>query len=429
MKRRNFLRKTLPATMLPFFINAIPTDAFGRLLKENAISSSESDTDRILVLVQLIGGNDGLNTVVPIDQYANLTKARGNIMIAENKLLPLNNTSITGFHPAMADLQNLYNNKEVTVIQGVGYPNPNYSHFRATDIWLTGSDSNSVLDTGWAGRFLSQEFPNYPVGYPNSNAPDPPAIQIGSFLSTVFQGPTVGLGETVGDISSFYDIVLGPYESESNTPAGHELDFIRLTAKETKQYTGAIKAASLAQKNLSSKYQSLNNNSLADQLKIVAQLIGGGLKTRIYMVTLDGFDTHGEQVDPSDTSQGRQARLLSRLSEAIMAFQDDLNLMGKQKKVLGMVFSEFGRRIKSNASMGTDHGSTGPIILFGPQLKGGLIGKNPVISDNIGVNDNLSLQHDFRSVYASILRGWFNMSTEELKKVLPDDYPILDLFK
>ena len=278
------------------------------------------------------------------------------------------------------------------------------------------------------GRFLDQKYPNYPHGYPNADAPDPPAIQVGSVMSTALQGPAVGLGMAITSTSSFYDLTMGTYDPAPDTHAGHELNFMRMVANETQQYTAVLKSAAKAQKNLSKLYPAEGLNPLADQLKIVAQLIGGGLKTKVYLVTLDGFDTHGGQVEQSDPVKGKHSELLSQLSAGIAAFQDDIELMGKQDKVMGMTFSEFGRRIKSNASLGTDHGSSGPIILFGSKVKPGLTGHNPEIPTKVTVDNNLTLQHDFRSVYASVLRGWFNASEAELSKVLPGMPPTLQLF-
>jgi uncharacterized protein (DUF1501 family) len=385
--------------------------------------------NRVLVLVQLEGGNDGLNTVIPLDQYSTLTDARKNILIPDKSVLLLKNSSITGFHPSMTALQRLYSNQQLAVIQGVGYEDTNLSHFRSTDIWLTGSDAKTILNNGWIGRFLDQKYPDYPKGYPNAKAPYPPAIQVGSVLSTALQGPTVGLGIALTSTSSFYDMTLGTYTKAPDTPAGHELNFLRMLANETLQYTAVLKSAARAQTNLSKLYPMPGTNQLADQLKIVAQLIGGGLKTKVYMVNLQGFDTHGGQVESGNPTKGKHSELLSLLSTAIEAFLDDLHLMGKQDKVLGMTFSEFGRRIKSNASHGTDHGSSGPVFLFGTKMKSGLFGTNPTISATVTVDSNLPMQYDFRSIYANILKGWFGISNSEMAQTLPGISPAaLDLF-
>jgi uncharacterized protein (DUF1501 family) len=389
---------------------------------------STPDNDKVLVIVQLVGGNDGLNTVIPLDQYSALSSARANILIPENLVLPLNGTTVTGLHPSMIEIQTLFNEQKIKIVQGVSYPNPNLSHFEATDIWMTGSDSNNVLTTGWVGRYLDQEYPGYPTGYPSSQFPDPPAIQIGSVITPTLQGPSANMGIAITSSSNFYQLTSGNYDQAPNTPAGHELSFIRETSLQTQQYATSITTAANAQTNLSALYPTAGTNKLADQLKIVAQLIGGGLQTKVYMVSMGSFDTHSAQVDATGGNQtGTHADLLSQFSVAVNAFMDDITLMGKQDRVLGMTFSEFGRRIISNGSQGTDHGTAEPVFLFGSQVKGGFIGTNPVIPPNAGVNDNIAMQTDFRSVYASILKNWFCVPDTELTNTMLASYPMLDI--
>src|SRR5437867_2740154 len=166
MKRKDCLKLTVPIPTMAFLFGGFAFRAYGRSRFLGNLVGSTTETDHVLVLIQLNGGNDGLNTVIPIDQYSALSNARGNIAIDETKILRL--YPETGLHPAMTGLHNLYLNGKVAIVQSVGYPNPNFSHFRATDIWLTGSDSAQVLTTGWLGRYLSDEFTDYPNGYPNT---------------------------------------------------------------------------------------------------------------------------------------------------------------------------------------------------------------------------------------------------------------------
>jgi len=411
MNRRDFLTRTVPMTTLPFFLNGFPLKAFGRSPIIEALTSAAFSTNRVLVLVQLVGGNDGLNTVIPLDRYSSLTSARSNILIPSAKVLPL--TTATGLHPAMTGLQTMYNNGQLTIVQAVSYPSPNFSHFRATDIWLTATDANVIGNNGWLGRYLDQEFPGFPGAYPSATMPDPLALQIGSVVSPGLQGPTVSMGLAVTNPNSSY-FLPGGSDTPPATPAGHELTFIRQVAQQTQAYSTSIKTAASKGKNLSTLYPTAGQNSLADQLKIVAQLISGGLQTRIYVVSIGGFDTHSAQVTTTDTTQGAHATLLGKLSAAIFAFEDDLKLMGAQDRVLGMTFSEFGRRIVSNASVGTDHGTAEPVILFGTKVNAGIIGTSPVLPATPTVNDNIPLQFDFRSVYTSVLRDWFGASKAEL---------------
>lgn len=427
MKRRNFLKTTVPAVTLPAFLGGFNINAYGASPLLNLLAKAAANTGRTFVIIQLNGGNDGLNTVIPLDQYSNLSNARGNVLIPENKVLKLNGTSKTGLHPAMTGLRELYDNGYVSIVQDAGYPNPNFSHFRSTDIWLTSSDADDYVSTGWLGRYLGGEYPTYPDGFPNTDTPDPLAIQIGAMVSPAFQGPDVNMGIAITDPSTFYQFINGVVPTAPSTPAGHELTYIRLVAQQTQQYGAVIKAAATSGQNLSTKYPA--DNYLADQLKIVAQLISGGLQTPLYMVSISGFDTHALQVEDSDTTQGAHAELLKMLSGAIAAFQDDLKLLGKEDMVAGMTFSEFGRRIKSNASRGTDHGAAAPVICFGKNVIPGIIGNSPVIPSSVSVSDNVPMQYDFRQVYASVLADWFHASPTEVSDAIGASFNTLPIFK
>ncbi len=424
MKRRDFLKRVAPVSMLPFAINGQPISAFGKLMGSEA--SDFTETDNVLVLVQLNGGNDGLNTLIPLDQYENLTKARPDVILPENKVLSLKGIDGTGIHPSMEKMKNMYDDGKLHVLQSVGYPNQNYSHFRSTDIWMTGADSDEVLESGWVGRYLSEEWPNYPNGFPNDDMEDPLAIQIGSLVSQVCQGVAVNMGFAVSNPDNYYQLLSGDYPDAPNTWAGKELDYVRTVARQTNEYSVKIKSAAEKAENLSTLYP--EGNRLADQLKIVAQLIAGGLKTRVYIVSLGGFDTHANQVDPVDSNEtGNHAYLLQTVSEAIHAFQDDLEKLKIDERVLGMTFSEFGRRIISNASTGTDHGSAAPQFLFGTNVKGGMTGTNPIIPADAGPKDNLAMQTDFRSIYSTILRKWFCLDEATSDNVLLHSFDALDI--
>lgn len=426
MNRKDFLRKSITGGLAPVVINGMGVKAFAENPLMQFLGKATHD-DRVLVLIQLNGGNDGINTVIPLDQYSNLMAVRSNVAIAENKVLKITNSTSTGLHPGMTDFRNMYNDGLVSIIQSVGYPNPNYSHFRATDIWLTGSDSDQNLETGWMGRYLDQEYVDYPNGYPNANFPDPPAVQIGYLISPAFQGADASLAMSITDPNSFYQFVSGTVDPAPNTPAGHELTFLRLVAQQTQQYSAVIKAAAGKATNLSTLYPAAGQNSLSDQLKIVAQLIAGGLKTKVYMVSLGGFDTHAQQVVSGATDTGNHARLLSQISVAVNAFQDDLKKLNIADRVLGMTFSEFGRRIISNDSLGTDHGAAAPLFLFGTQVNGGLLGTNPIIPGSATVNDNIPMQYDFRSVYSTVLKNWFGVTDVELSNTMLKPYPTLNV--
>jgi uncharacterized protein (DUF1501 family) len=423
MNRKDFFRISIPAAALPL-INGISlrTLAASPFLRMAARGTAE---DRVLVLIQLNGGNDGLNTVIPLEFYDTYYKARTNIAVPQDKALRLEGFDGTGLHPAMPELQQLFNAGKLTIVQGVSYPQPNFSHFRATDIWLTGADAGQVLPTGWAGRWLDREYPHFPVDYPNPTMPDPLAIQVGSLVSPALQGPVLTMGMAISNPNSFYDLIGEKAAPVTDSRAGDQLAYIREMAAKTDQYAGVVKAAAQKVTKQSDKYPAAGKNPLADQLKIVARLVAGGLKTKIYLVGVGGFDTHAKQTDATDTTTGAHAKLLAKLSEAINAFQDDLAFLQVNNRVVGMTFSEFGRRIQSNASGGTDHGAAAPVFVFGEGVQPGIIGKNPTWPDNLTVNDNLPMQYDFRALYSTLLGKWFGIPQNEVGAVLLKDYPVL----
>ncbi|HEX9513115.1 MAG TPA: DUF1501 domain-containing protein [Puia sp.] len=427
MKRRDFLLRTMPSVLLPSLINGFSIRALAA--SPLAQAAGGLNRDQVLILVQLNGGNDGLNMVIPLEFYDAYHAARANIAIPEDKILRLNGFDKTGLNPAMPELQSLFNEGKLTIIQGVSYPQPNFSHFRATDIWLSGADTGQILPTGWAGRYLNEQYPHFPEDYPNRNMPDPLAIQIGSLVSPALQGPALTMGMAISNPNSFYDLINDRAAAAPATRAGDQLAYIREMSVKTDQYAGVIKAAAQKVTKQSDKYPAAGKNPLADQLKIVARLVAGGLKTKIYLVSMGGFDTHAKQTDATDTTTGNHAKLLGKLSEAIGAFQDDLCLLQVEKRVTGMTFSEFGRRIKSNASGGTDHGTAAPVLLFGSGLQPGIIGSNPILPANATVNDNIAMQYDFRALYASLLEKWLGVDRAATASVLLKEYPLLPIIQ
>jgi uncharacterized protein (DUF1501 family) len=426
MKRSDFL-KLMPAAGLSLMINGFPVRALANAAMNHVLGVSPVGNNNVIVLIQLIGGNDGLNTIIPLDQYAGLSAARSNILIPERMVLPLSGLLNTGLHPAMGAIRGMYDEGMMNIIQGVSYPNPNFSHFRATDIWLTGSDSDQALNNGWVGRYLSNEYKGYPNDYPNQLHPDPPAVEIGTTISTCLIGQDVCMGTSVTDVSDFYNLVTNAVGSVPDTPAGHELTFLRFMAQQTQQYTVSLQRAAGKAKNLSDKYT--DGNSLADQLKIVARLIGGGLQTQVYVVSIGTFDTHAGQVVPNATNTGWHADLLGQLSDAVYAFFDDCKLLGVADRVTAMTFSEFGRRILSNGGGGTDHGTAGPVMVFGKNVIPGMIGSNPDIPTKPTYLDNLEMQYDYRGVYAAVLEDWLGVKKETADNVLLRDYTALPIFK
>lgn len=426
MERRKFLKGVLPAGfMVPSLVSGLGFRAYesGHQFINNMLLPA-GDNDRVLVIVQLNGGNDGLNTVIPLEYFSSYVNARKNIFIKESSVLRLDGQERVGLHPAMTGMQELFNQGKLQIIQSVGYPQPNFSHFRATDIWMSGSDSTQILNTGWLGRYLDEAFPGFPEQYPNNNMPDPLAIQIGSVTSFAIQGPSQPMGLSIANPSSFYKFINNTEDPAPNSNAGKELTYVRQLTRQTQKYGDVIKNAN-AKVTVQSNYPTAN--SLADQLKIVARLIKGGLKTKIYLVNYGGFDTHANQVVTGNNETGTHATLLRNVSNAIKAFQDDLKFLNIEDRVMGMTFSEFGRRILSNGSSGTDHGAAAPLFVFGKHVQSRVTGATPVIPNNTRVGDNLPYQYDFRSVYASLLANWLCVDTTLLNRVMLKDFQQLPL--
>lgn len=430
MKRRHFLQYAASSLVLPVLIDGYGAKAFARpsSLVQSLISLA-NQTDRVLVIIQLQGGNDGLNTVIPLDQMSVYTAPtfRGNIAIPENKALKLNDFPATGLHPAMTGMQQLFNEGKLSIVQGVSYPTPNFSHFRASDIWMTAVDANQTATSGWAGRYLDNRFPNFPAAYPSTAMPDPPAIQIGYVTATTLLGPTDSMAIVLQDPDVFARLVGDKPTVPPSTLsgyAGQQIDYIRQQQASSVSYAGQIKTAAGKGKNLVAYPTS---NSLGDQLKIIARLISGGLQTKVYYVTMGGFDNHAAQVVATDTTTGTHATLLKTLSDAVLAFQNDLTQLKVDDRVVGMTFSEFGRRAISNGSYGTDHGTSAPMFVFGTAVKSPMVGKNPNLSDLD--NNNLKMQTDFRQVYAAILTDWFGTSATAQTTTLLRDFSVAPVFR
>ncbi|MCC6463040.1 MAG: DUF1501 domain-containing protein [Saprospiraceae bacterium] len=424
MKRRNFLKNITAGIAIPSLVSGFGVRAYSSNPLSRLINSLTIDTDHVLVMIQLEGGNDGLGTFVPLDQYDKLYKARPNVILPENSLLPLTGNDTLGLHPALSGLQSLYGDGQLRIVQNVGYPNPSFSHFRATDIWMSGSNTNEYFPSGWAGRYLSYEYPNFPTGYPNTDMPHPLAVEIGYSMSLSLMGPQTGMGYVIPNTDDFYNLLAGVQDPVPNTPAGEQLAHVRLVAQQSRAYAQAVIDAS---GKITSQH-TYPDTPLAEKLKIISRLVAGGLKTRMYVVSIGSFDTHDQQVDPNDHTKGEHTGLLAELGDAIKAFCDDLKFQGTADRVVGMTFSEFGRRIASNASGGTDHGEAAPMILFGKAVAGGVLGSNPQLPDNPTLEDNLPMEHDFRSVYGTILSDWFCVPPDDVPAIMMHDLPHLNLF-
>jgi uncharacterized protein (DUF1501 family) len=420
MKRIDFIKQASLTALFPFALNTLSScSRFSSGLQQN----------KIIVFIQLVGGNDGLNTLIPLTSFQQLRKARPNLVIPENKILPLKGTLAAGLHPAMKEIKEMYDNKLVGFVQGVGYENQNYSHFRSSDIWLTGSKASQVFYTGWMARYLETIYQGYPVGFPGKTNSDPPAIKIGDTGTYLFQGTSMDMSIVIDPSTSFEKIDVDEEAGETETLAGKEVQSIREILLQTNKYTSVIKKALSVSITHASGYPKQGENPLADQLKVVAKLIKGGLQTPVYLVDMKGFDTHDAQAEIKDSTKGVHAELLTQLSRAISCFWEDINSMGRENDVLGITFSEFGRRIMANGGNGTDHGTSQPVMYFGKNIVPGITGENPPIPELITANDNLSLQFDFRSIFSSVLKQWYGCSQDKLSQVFYDEFPEIKIFK
>lgn len=439
MKRRQFFTAA-SSMLLPVMVDGFGVKSFAKnsALVQSLMGTKALNTDRIVVIVYLSGGNDGLNTVIPLEHYSDYYGLRSNIAIPENQVLSLSGNAATGLHPAMTGMREMYNQGKLAIVHSVSYPNPNQSHIRSTDIWMTGVESDQFSSSGWAGRYLNDRYAGYPTNYPNSEMEDPLAIQIGPMATTTLAGTQASMAISIRDPETFYNLIGAQKPSVVDLPccdAGELIAYVRQQQVLAVGYASEIKAAADAGRNLAAYPDASAGNDLAEQLKIVARLIHGGLKSKIYYVEMGGFDTHAAQVGSSNTD-GTHAQLLKKLSDAIAAFQKDLNLQGTEDKVVGMTFSDFGRRANSNASKGTDHGVGAPMFVFGTGIKRQVIGTNPdLVNGLLPVNPqswdttrDIKMQIDFRRVYSDILNDWFGTVPSKTNTLLFKNFKTTSIF-
>ncbi len=413
MKRRDFVKNiSLASVAAPFILNDLKFQAIGKEL----FSTEKSAEDKVLIIIRLGGGNDGLNTVIPLDQYDNLVIQRPNIIIPESSILSLTAASTIGLHPSMTGMQSMFNNGKMGIIQNVGYPEQNRSHFRSSDIWHTGLMDPSA-STGWLGRDFDSLYPNFPTDYPNTDYPDPFAISMGSEVSATCQGLMGNFSHTVEDPTDTFNLTESTQVNDGSYFGSH-MEYLSTIISQTNAYGTTVQAAASAGQSLSNLYDV--NNPIAIQLRYIAKMISGGLKTKVYILNINGFDTHDSQVTSTNVTLGNHADLLKKLSDAVNAFQDDLALLNLESRVAGMTYSEFGRQIASNASLGTDHGDAAPLFLFGTCIGQLVVGANPVIGNQIVDQEGVNMQIDFRDVYASVLKNWFEIPEADVQALFEE---------
>ena len=393
-----------------FMFQQTAMTAFGKSPMLNALQ--QVDTDRVLVLLQMDGGNDGLNTIVPVnnDLYY---QQRPNLAIAKEDTISLD--AERGLNQALTDLYPFISDGRAAIIEGVGYPSPSLSHFRSTDIWMSASDGDTFITNGWAGRSLEELYPGF--GEPPS--PFPLGVQLGG-SSFLFNGIDANTGMSIASPEAFerlagQGIAFG-YEGIPETPYGTEMRYARQVINDSYRYATSIQDAA----NLATNQVAYPETALANDMAIVARLIKGQLGARIYVVSIGGFDTHAEQ-EPLHT------QLLQEIGGAIKAFVADMEAAQLMDNVLIMSFSEFGRSIFENGSFGTDHSTAAPLFMVGNNFTGGFHGIAPDLTATDAFGDPL-FTIDFRAVYQHVLQGWFGLTPAATQSILGATFNALDIF-
>ncbi len=417
--RREFLRSSLPLAAAAASVPSFLTHTVWGAPNTEATSSIPGMPDeRILLVVQLAGGNDGLNTVVPF-QDPDYYRHRPGLGLDAKTLLRVDGT--LGLHPALAEAQSLFGQGEMAWIQHVGYPNPNRSHFRSMEIWETASGADQQVSHGWLGRFLDAQCKG------DDPIPATAAVTVGREMPQSLWTPRGGgAGVVVEDPDAYAWQASGRSSTQDARqkalfrtspdgmgPQDPAMMYLRRTAMDA-----ALSADLIAE--AARKYRSAVDyppHAFGRDLRRIASFIGGGLKSRVYYARLGGFDTHADQ-------PGAHARLLSQLAEGLDAFRKDMVRQRHWERILVMGFSEFGRRVAENGSLGTDHGAAGLMFLAGAKVRGGLHGEPPDLKNL--VNGDLAHKVDFRSVYGTLLDQWLGLSHAP---ILGGNYPTLPLLK
>ena len=436
MKRRNFLKNIGRVSAAPMVLNGLPVSSFATT-SMLPLFNCQGVEDRILVLLFLKGGNDGINTLVPIEQYDTYINLRPGIGLADsgaNGIISLDATlsleDQIGLHPAMTGFKDMYDAGKAALVQGVGYPSYNQSHFKSTDLWLSGGDGTpdySDLASGWMGRYLETAFPGI-SGNPSPDFPDPLGIQLGDVKPSLgfhnhFE-EYVASNLTNQNPADLYGLLNGigtaPHTTIKNTDFFDAVQYIMDVENSTNAYGQRITEVYNLGTNSGIDYPS---SGLANQLRMVARLINGGSKTKIFLVHKTGFDTHANQVQAGESHVGKHANLLADIFNSIQAFHQDLEQMGLSDRVLTATFSEFGRRAKENGSTGTDHGTLAPMFLFGNGVQAGVHGTNVDLS-NLSNSGNLlqGPQYDYRSVYKTLLQDWLGADSTVLEGTQVDPF-------
>jgi uncharacterized protein (DUF1501 family) len=423
MQRRTFIKNTGKVTIGTLLLNGIPVRGFA----QGPAFTCQQIQERILVMVNLFGANDTLNTVVPIQQYNIYANNRPTIKIAEtgpnayiNLDSTLPNNQLTALHPIMTPFKALYDAGKLNVVHGVGYANGNRSHFKSDDLWNTAGDStpaNFNFNSGWAGQLFEYRYPGV-IGNPTAQMPDPPCVELGSTSGSIlFQtsnNNNASVLLTSSNVSSYYNTLIavgGP--APATFPVsdyGNETKYVDEVQRISNVYAQRIQTVFNAGNNSTVTYP---NTSIANQLKTVARLIKGGSKTSVYTVHQYGFDTHGSQVIAGSSHTGAHANLLKDLTEAIKAFQDDIAALGFEDRVITTTHSEFGRTIDENSGTGTDHGGVSTMFIIGKGVRPGVTG-TPIDLTQVNARGLTDLQFDYRRVWSAVLQDFMGHGAQAM---------------
>lgn len=362
--------------------------------------ASAAALDNILIVVQLSGGNDGLNTVVPYSTGAYYDN-RPTLAVKQQDALHLDKN--LGLHPSLTNLKKLYDSGKLAIINGVGYPNPNRSHFRSMEIWQTAAPDKLDVQTGWLGRYLDLTTsaaknpvaavsvgPGSKIFLAKNN--DAPGITDLTTFQLILRKATAT--DRIRRQEAFASLYAKPADASLALPTGKGSTAIRSSSNIQALVKSAAPGTGYPE-----------NSAFGDHLELIAQLISAGLNTRTYFTMLDGFDDHSKEKDD-------HARVLKELDGALSAFYNDLVKRNVANRVTILVYSEFGRRVRENASAGTDHGTAGPVFVIGPKVKGGLYGQMPSLTQLD--NGDLKYNVDFRSVYSTLLDNWLKASSKDV---------------
>ena len=385
-----------------------------------------SPDDRSIVVIHLNGANDGLNNLIPLNQMQLYSDYRPNIKFATNDLLTLQadlpDAQQIGMNPNMDDFKHLYDNGKLAIIQGAGYPNLNRSHFASGKLWAFGGDGLNYKNNrrGFMANYLENRYPFY-EGTPFADNLDPLGISMGTFEKSLYCSDTIYhtslKGIDVNGFGSAVNALLGTQISNiPSTDQGNALNHILAIENSVNVYSQRV--SDTFQMGNNSADVTYDNESLANQLKIIARLLSGGSKTKIFTAGKGGWDTHGDQIN-------RQNPLLKATGKALRAFQEDLQKLGLADKVITVVFSEFGRKFRENGGNGTDHGTLGPMYVMGNAVNAGVYGTNPLLDDQYLVKDapdpNTQLQYDYRTVFGTILQDFMGADNTAITATFKTD--------